>query len=196
MGVSGILPTRSMAMADSADNTTPREVPYGDFVQLYSRYQRAIYGYIYTMVPHHADAEDLLSETSLTLWEKFGDFEPGTEFLAWACRIAHYKILNFRKARARQPAMFGDELLTELASTRLARNDKLQAYRDALGYCQEKLSDNDRQLLDLCYDGTRAIKEAAGEVGRPVASVYTSLTRIRQRLLDCIRRKAGEGDER
>jgi len=52
------------------------------------------------------------------------------------------------------------------------------------------LSEADQNLLRLCYDGGRIIKQIAEEVGRPPQSTYNSLCRIRRRLFDCIRRLA------
>ena len=51
---------------------------------LMTRHQRQIFGYIYTLVPNRADAEDILQETSLVICEKFDEFKEGTDFVAWA----------------------------------------------------------------------------------------------------------------
>lgn len=55
---------------------------------LMTRHQRQIFAYIYTLVPDRHDAEDLLQETSLVICEKFDEFRPGSDFVAWACQIA------------------------------------------------------------------------------------------------------------
>ena len=74
-----------------------------EFLALHSRHARWIYGYLVSMVHHQADAEDLFSETTATLWEKFDEFEPDTEFRAWACRVAQLKVLEWRKKQRRVP---------------------------------------------------------------------------------------------
>jgi RNA polymerase sigma-70 factor (ECF subfamily) len=57
-----------------------------DFGRLFVRYQSRIYGFIRSLVVHRDDAEDLLQETASVLWRKFGEFRPGSDFLA---RIIH-----------------------------------------------------------------------------------------------------------
>jgi len=157
------------------------------FVELFAQHQRSLYGFIYTLVPNRADAEDVLSETSLELWRKFSEFELGSDFRAWACQIARYKTLNFLKRRRRSRVLFDDDLVAKLAEVRTARAAVYAAAQDALADCIGKLSESDQNLIRLCYGEKRSIKEAARALGRPVESVYTSLSRIRRILLDCIR---------
>ena len=153
----------------------------------------AVYGYIYTMVPNHADAEELLSETSLTLWSKFSEFEPGTSFIAWACKIAHYKALNHLKSKANHQAQLSDLVLAKLADTRLARESFGMRMRDALQFCLQFclqcLSESDSRLIQACYSGAHSMKQVAEQIGRPVNSVYGSVHRIRRSLMECIERR-------
>jgi len=166
------------------------------FVELFALHQRRLYGLIYTMVPNRADAEDLLSQTSLVLWRKFDTFQVGSDFGAWSCRIAHLEALNFLKQKRRSRVHFSEDLVTKLAEVRAARTSVHFGYESALLDCINKLSESDRQLIRLCYDTKRSIKEAAEELGRPAASVYASLSRIRRMLLGCIRQSSGEEEVR
>ena len=70
---------------DSTSETERRK----QLVALMTQHQRRIFSYIYTLVPDRYDAEDLLQETSLVICEKFDEFKPGTDFVAWACQIAY-----------------------------------------------------------------------------------------------------------
>ena len=78
-------------MSDNAD------VRSAELVQLMMKHQRRLFAYIYTLVPSRSDAEDILQETSLTICEKFKDFEIGTNFYSWACQIAYWKVKAARK---------------------------------------------------------------------------------------------------
>jgi len=53
---------------------------------LMTRHQRQIFAYIYTLGARPARRGDLLQETSLVSGEKFDDFTPGSDFVAWAAR--------------------------------------------------------------------------------------------------------------
>jgi RNA polymerase sigma-70 factor (ECF subfamily) len=164
------------------------------FVELLTLHQRRLYGFIYTLVPNQADAEDLLQQTSLVLWRKFDGFDLDTDFSAWACRIAHFEVLNHLKQKRRSRVVFNDELIARLAEIRDERLELHSADRAALTGCVEELVESDRKLIELCYTTKRNIKAAAEALNRPVASVYTSLVRVRRILMECIRRtNAGEG---
>ncbi|MES1194515.1 MAG: sigma factor, partial [Opitutus sp.] len=73
---------------------------------LMTRHQRQIFAYIYTLVPRRHDAEDLLQETSVVICEKFNGFTPGTDFVAWACQIAYWRIRYSRQKFARSKVVF------------------------------------------------------------------------------------------
>ena len=78
-------------MSEAFDNRST------ELIQLMMKYQRRIFAYIHTLVPSRSDAEDILQETSLTICEKFKDFEIGTNFYSWACQIAYWKVKAARK---------------------------------------------------------------------------------------------------
>ena len=50
--------------------TTSQDDRSAELVQLMMKYQRKLFGYILTLVPSRADAEDILQEASLTICEK------------------------------------------------------------------------------------------------------------------------------
>jgi RNA polymerase sigma-70 factor, ECF subfamily len=163
------------------------------FVELLALHQRRLYGFIYTLVPNPADAEDLLQKTSLVLWQKFNEFDLARSFPAWACGIAHREVLHYLRAKRRSRVVFSDELIARLAQIRQKREESRRADPGVLAGCVEELSENDRKLVKLCYATKRNIKAAAATLDRPVASVYMSLVRIRRLLMDCIRRTNAEG---
>jgi Sigma-70 region 2 len=60
------------------------------FITLFLKSQRRIFAYILTLLPHQADAEDVLQEVSVTLWERFDENDPPEDFISWGCRIAYH----------------------------------------------------------------------------------------------------------
>jgi RNA polymerase sigma-70 factor, ECF subfamily len=157
-----------------------------EFVALSSRHQRQLLGYIVTLVRNMDDAEDVLQQTNLVLWRRFDDYRSGTDFMRWACHVAHLQVLSFLRGKRRHPLHLDEQLLAQLADKRLARDQAYGHYREALETCMERLSTTDRELLQLCYDGTLSIKQIAAKLGRSADSVYHSLQRIRYALLECI----------
>src|SRR5260221_14261610 len=84
---------------------------------LMTQHQRRIFGYIYTLVPDRHDAEDLLQETSVVVCEKFREFTQGTDFVAWACQIAWWRVRAARQKFARSEGVFDDSVLEAVAHT-------------------------------------------------------------------------------
>ena len=103
-----------------------------ELVQLMIKYQRRIFAYIHTLVPSRNDAEDILQEASLTICEKFKDFEIGTNFYSWACQIAYWKIRAARKKYATSKVIFNQEVLDVIAQTRGQMEEELNSRHQAL----------------------------------------------------------------
>ena len=156
------------------------------FLPLWTQHQRRVFAYIYTLIPNRSDAEDLLQETSITLWEKFAEFEQGTDFTAWACQVAYWKIRNARRKYARSPIIHDDALLASLSQKAISQHQELDRRHDALARCLDKLSDRDHSLVMSRYEADCTVKEVAQRAGRSVGAAYKALSRIRQALLDCV----------
>src|SRR3954454_12754942 len=84
-------------------------------IALMTRHQRQIFSYIYVLVPNRTDAEDLLQETSLVICEKFHEFKEGTDFIAWACQIAYWRVRYSRQKFARSKVFFEQEIVDVVA---------------------------------------------------------------------------------
>jgi RNA polymerase sigma-70 factor, ECF subfamily len=161
-------------------------------VSLLARHQRQILGFIHTMVPRIQDAEDIFQETCEVICEKFDSFSPGTDFLAWACEIARWRVRAARTAFARSKITFSDEVVDQLAQTMANMRQELDLRSDALELCLKKLPDRDRDLVTSRYSLGASIEEAAEQNGRSLDAAYKALARIRRVLYDCVsRRTAG-----
>ena len=153
---------------------------------LMTRHQRQIFGYIYTLVPHRADAEDLLQETSLIICEKFDMFRPGSDFVAWACQIAYWRIRYSRQKFARSKLIFNQEIVDALAQTAAVMHVEMDERHIALADCLRKLHQRDRALVLTRYEPGCGVEEAARRSGRSLQAAYKALSRIRKLLLDCV----------
>ena len=67
---------------------------------LYDKYSGALYGVILRMCKNEAQAQDILQETFVTIWDKAKNYDANKgRFYTWAYRIAKNKTLNaLRKA--------------------------------------------------------------------------------------------------
>jgi len=153
---------------------------------LMTRHQRQIFGYIFSLVPNRHDAEDLLQETSLVICEKFNDFEVETDFVAWACQIAYWRIRYSRQKFARSKVVFDDEVLDCVAQTAATMVNELDQRHEALAQCLKKLHSRDRELVLTRYEPGSNVEDAARRSNRSLPAAYKALGRIRRLLLDCV----------
>jgi RNA polymerase sigma-70 factor (ECF subfamily) len=166
------------------------------FLKLLTLHQRGLYGYIYVLVPNPTDAEDLLQQTTLRLWQTFDEFDVNRSFPAWARRIAYREVLHYLREKRRSRIVFDDDVVARLAKIRQDCEETQLLDTSNLARCIEELSGSDQTLLKLCYATKRNIKAAASALERPVASVYVSLVRVRRLLMDCIRRMNAQEESR
>jgi len=163
--------------------------PHEMFINYQSRHQRNLFALILTLVPNWNDAEEILQETSIVLWRKFSEFQPGTSYMAWASRVAHYEIFKFRDRQKRGEQLLGDELIELIAAQTVAMSAQLEDQDLALRDCLKKLRMADRKLIKSRYYRGTSANTLAVSLGRSVESVCNSLRRIRTDLLHCVQRE-------
>ena len=155
-------------------------------MRLMTQHQRRIFGYIYTLVPDRHDAEDILQETSVVICEKFAQFQPGTDFAAWACQIAYWEVRRARQKFARSKVVFNQEVVDAVAETAAELLPEMSARHEALAKCLQKLHLRDRELLLTRYEPGSGVEQAAERTGRSLVAAYKALGRLRKLLHDCV----------
>src|SRR4026209_963408 len=109
------------------------------FIRLMTVHERLVYGYILSVVPNWADADEILQETNIRLWEEFEKFRPGSNFAAWALRVAHFQVLTWRKKVGRSRLVFGQRVIDVLAAEPCWEDDEFEARGQALAECVTEL---------------------------------------------------------
>lgn len=177
-----------MSNSETAGSSNERQRSV-EFMRLLSQHERRVYSYILSLVPRWSDADEIQQETNVRLWEQFDTFRQGTDFCAWACTIAYYQVLTFRRRLDWERRHFDDGLLELIAEDSKAVLPETEDRMTAMEACLDGLLPPQRQLLRQCYDGSTTIKQVAAAVGRTVAATYKSVSRLRQILHECIERK-------
>jgi RNA polymerase sigma-70 factor, ECF subfamily len=159
------------------------------FIGLLAAHGRSLYRFIFTLLPDPDQAQDVYQECVMTLWEKFGEYRAGEPFLPWAYRFAHFKVLAQRKRNRRRPAQLEDDVVDMLAEVQIEENERFEAQLRALPACMERLTQDERRLLQSRYDGVASLRRIAEETDRRAESLYRALHRVRKKLLHCIQRR-------
>ena len=159
-----------------------------DFLNLILKNQSRIYSYILGQVCNYHDADDVLQETTKVLWQKFDEFESGTDFLAWAIAVARNEVLSYIKKKRRLNArvVFDDDVIELMQPNAEKFNDNYEQKIDAVRNCVSKLSDRDVQLIKLRYYEKVKPKDLSDRLGLTIHNTYKRMSRIHARLLKCI----------
>ncbi|WP_244952253.1 sigma-70 family RNA polymerase sigma factor [Roseimaritima ulvae] len=162
------------------------------FLRAFTSHEPAVRAFVRRLVPTRADADDVLQEVSIVLWEKFDEFRPDGDFRAWACGIARYKVLAWLRDKGRDRLVLNSEVVEMLANESLQAESHLEQQRLALESCFEKIPSEQRDLLAGAYRQNVKIQDVAARSGRSVGGFYQWLHRMRKLLLECIGRELAE----
>lgn len=174
-------------------NDQERDCNSREFVRLLAEHERRLSAYVHTAILSWQDAEDVLQNVKLRLWEQFGSFQTGTDFAAWAFTIAGYMVRTHRKQCQRQRICFSDDLLERISQHVCTISPSVQEDRMvALVECVNTLSSANRKLLRQFCSGRQRIKDIARDLGQPPSTTRMALLRIRRALHECVRKRLRE----
>lgn len=164
-----------------------------NFLSLYVKNQKRIYGYILSVVSNWSDSEDIMQETTSLMWQKFDDFQEGTNFSSWGIQIAKHKIREFRR-KSPKLSNLSEQVLNILANRAETYYSEPDVHLTALEKCIKKLKTGDMALIQMRYEDGTTIKDIALRLGRPIQGLYKVMARIHASLVICVRRSlATEG---
>ena len=153
-----------------------------EFVRLLTSHEVRLRAFVLSMIPNFADAEDVLQQTNAVLWERFDQFQPGTNFMGWAGRVAYLEALQYLRKRRHDKNQFGEAFIKNVATVAL-RDDvdqRLNARIVALGECVAKLKPKQRDMLRARYFEGRSIEQIGQAFSRSAEAIYQTLSRIRR----------------
>ena len=160
------------------------------FLSLFLRSEREVFRYVAALVPNVADAEDIVQQTAVSLWEKFDAYDLTKPFTPWACRFALNKARQWMERRHRWHLLLEGGLAEELAQRREELRPELETRLKHLERCLGKLPEEQRSLVEGYYYRRDGIEKLATNSSRTVAATYKILQRVRQALQVCIENAA------
>jgi RNA polymerase sigma-70 factor (ECF subfamily) len=145
--------------------------------ELYDRYGRIVYALIYRVVRNSAVAEDLVQETFLRIWNRIHGFDPDRGALGpWVLAVARNRAIDYLRSvdgRMAQSAFDIDKierpvLFTEFESD-IMNLDRVRILKEAF----QKLTPNQREVLELAYFEGLSQTEMATRMNQPLGTVKT-----------------------
>ena len=181
--------------AQDENTSTSREDKYAEFVGLLARHDNAIRRFVRSLLPSNEGVDDILQETALECWKKFGEFSPqcnaavGDEFARWACVIARFKAMSWQRDRSRDRLVFRENVIERLATKSLEHIDLYTEERSAVERCLEKMDNEQRSLVLSVYSPGKSVVSIAAQSGEKTRRLYGKLNALRKQLLDCVKQQ-------
>jgi RNA polymerase sigma-70 factor, ECF subfamily len=165
--------------------TAPKAM--SEFERLLALAEADLRAYIGSLVRDPISRDDLYQDTCLTLWKTFEKYLPSLSFGAWARGIATNKILQARKREARQGVVLSVGATLAVQEAWDAAEAAEPASWEHLNDCLATLSEKSALLVSLFYGQNLRAVEIARRMNVPANTVHQSLSRIRNRLMDCMK---------
>ncbi len=145
--------------------------------ELYDRYGKLTYSLIYRVVRNEGVAEDLVQEAFLRVWNRMAAFDAGKGALGpWILTVARNRAIDYLRSldgrlsagsveldKLEQPKTF------ERASDRALEMDRARALAGAF----KKLTDHQRQVIEMAYYEGLSQTEMAERMKQPLGTVKT-----------------------
>lgn len=151
-----------------------------------------IYRLCASFAPSAAQAEELTQDVYLKIWENLERYKPGSNFMAWAYRVARNLLIDaHRRGRHERSAAWLDpEVLERLPGSddphrQTERRERLRLVAQGLAQIDEDLA---RLVLLRDFAGL-SYQEMAEGLNLPLGTVKSRLNRARLELATAVQRR-------
>ena len=181
---------------DLADAELLRRVAQGDkaaFGEFYDRFSRPLYATALRIVQDTAEAQDIIHDVFVIVWEKAGTFEAqrGSAF-SWVVTLVRNRAIDRVRSRKRRhellsasaPSDLGyhEEAAGRSADQEATFGDEARAVRAAMA----SLSPDQKKAVELAFFGGMTQEEIARSLGEPLGTVKARIRRGLLKLRDSL----------
>lgn len=176
-------------MSETSSDQTGEDARYEEFVRHFARHEGELRRFLASFIPSWGEVDELLQQTAIVIWKKFDQFQPGTDFMKWACVVARFEALSFRRKSARDRLVFREDVLELMAEEAAEEMEGRKKEHEALETCLKAMPERQRQFVTLAYTPGIKIQDLATEAGSTPAAFYMRLKRLRSNLMKCVETK-------
>lgn len=162
------------------------------FHTLYDRFSPPLFALLRQMLDEEKDAEDVLQEGFLFLWDRAKNFDPSrAKAFTWAMIIFRHKAIDRIRAQGRRHRMTeraAVELPTLLGSSPAQADDEASAHdhRSLLAKALQSLPSEQRSLIECAFLKGLTHHSISESLGLPLGTVKTNIRRGLLRLRDIL----------
>jgi len=137
---------------------------------LYDRHSPILYTMLFDIIRNGNEAEELLEEVFLEIWEEASSFtETSPPLLMWLSRIARDLAVDRRSTSSGNTTMNEDKVALEPRNTNGSAEPAttMSPYRQEVTEALTALADDQRTMIELAYFKGTALSELAGHFQLP-----------------------------
>ena len=182
-------------MSRSEKDSAAEDLRYEAYIQRFTHSEPDLRRFIRSLLPTWTDADEVLQQTAIVAWRKFEQYDLETNFMKWACVIARFEALAYRRKMARDRLVFREDVFDLMADEGEEELDVRREEHSALEDCLAAMPEKQRQFVTLAYTPGVKVKEMAEEAGTSAAAFYMRLKRLRHQLMGCVENKISQSSQ-
>jgi RNA polymerase sigma-70 factor (ECF subfamily) len=187
-----------MDLQDQQDWAFMQRISRGDEAamgELYDRFGGLVYKASRQVMPNRAEAEDAVQETFIRLWQTADRFDPNrAKLVTWVMLIARRHLIDRLRRKSARPEQLGFDSSNEVLGpihepTDPGGNHDLETLKRRVA----ELPDLQRLVIERTYLQGFTLREVSEQLGSPIGTVKSALSRGLARLRERIRADRVEG---
>jgi len=159
-----------------------------DFMRLFLKNEPILRSFARSLLPNWQSVDDVIQESSITLWEKLSQLNDEEGFLPWAKVVVRYKCLSSIRYLRRNQVVFSDAVLELIAEEAESPefDEQIISTKETLRVCLKSFQPHHQELLLGAHTGHGEIKNIAKKTGKTPNALYKLLARLRSKLSNCV----------
>jgi RNA polymerase sigma-70 factor (ECF subfamily) len=166
------------------------------FGELAAENHARVRNYLRSIGVSSSSIDDIAQEALVIAYHRFDNYEADTSFSAWVNTIARNLIWNDRRKNKRRFKLLNETVTESIVEQNpfegMAEQEDADLQRTALRQCMDKLSENNRDLLESRYQQEMEPSQIAEQLDIPAGTLRKHLMRIRLALRKCINKYLGD----
>ncbi|QPQ54353.1 sigma-70 family RNA polymerase sigma factor [Allosphingosinicella flava] len=159
------------------------------FAEVYAKTSAKLFGICLRILADRSEAEDVLQDVYVSVWQKAGGFDPGRSSpITWLASLARNRAIDRVRARGRKPAEALDREALDVADPGASALAILEAGEDRrrLTHCLGTLQDQQRGAIREAFYMGFSYAELAARKGIPLGTVKSWIRRGLISLKECL----------
>lgn len=159
-----------------------------NFLYIVNRYEKKLLSFILRISNvSYQDAQDLLQEIFIKIYQNLNDYDPGLKFSSWIYRIARNHVISHYRKNKNRPQVLPFELEQDMfenlaADFDLGQTVETKLTRERIFAVLDKLKPKYREVIVLRYFEEKSYDEISDIIKKPTGTVGTMINRAKKQL--------------